>query len=245
MHLMKRVVLAVGLLIMSACGGAIAEREPDMPPLNELPPDVPPLNELPSDEPPPCQPPPPPAEDAAHLGAVHAYSQGCRYTLSYSTRVVPDEPHAVTVYDISIERTQECSCLWASQSTWLMTSYTLPALSIAATDKGVAVSYTNKTSWSTVGSNYIPRYLNIKHIAPDTLATVRDVQWGAWGCESACPPAHIYSGQLSFPNGGDTLRVDGTKSGIIRGETGSGNSFSALLPSFFTSTTAPSIQASP
>ncbi|RYZ33594.1 MAG: hypothetical protein EOO71_41565, partial [Myxococcaceae bacterium] len=111
---------------------------------------------------------------------------------------------------------------------------TAPTLSLAANDLGVAVGYTYKTSVS--GS--APRSLGLKHLAPNTLATVRST-----GLAIPLGSGSVNSGDLAIAADGTTLTVSGTKSGTLSGQTGSGNNYVATYPNFFTSTTSPSIAA--
>ncbi|AKI99576.1 galactose oxidase-like protein [Archangium gephyra] len=162
-----------------------------------------------------------------------AVSRGCTFTLTYKEVMPPFPPTYVPV----VTRQASSTCPWGAGSVELPGAYSVPQLSLAANDLGVAVSYTNKYSPS--GSS--GTWLELRHVAPDTLAVVRSVTLSAHVNFSS---GHMYSGELSILTDGTTLKVRGEKAGILGGETGSGNYYVATFPNFFTSTTAPAITAS-
>lgn len=162
-----------------------------------------------------------------------AVSRGCTFTLSYKEVMPPFPPTYVPV----VTRQASSTCPWGAASVDLPGSYSVPQLSLAANDLGVAVSYTNKYSPS--GSS--GTWLELRHVAPDTLAVVRSVTLSAHVNFSS---GHMYNGELSILTDGTTLKVRGEKAGVLGGETGSGNYYVATFPNFFTSTTAPTITAS-
>ncbi|GMU05385.1 hypothetical protein [Corallococcus caeni] len=156
-------------------------------------------------------------------------SQGCTFTASYAAQPGTLPP----VYNVTVTRAADATCAYGAGSVVVGTSTgTAPTLSLVANDLGVAVSYTYKSSVS--GS--APQSLGIKHVAPDTLDIVRSA-----GLAVYLGRGSIYSGSLSIASDGTTLTVYGTKSGTIYGQTGTGNTYLASYPDFFTSTTAPSI----
>lgn len=158
-------------------------------------------------------------------------SQGCSFSITYFQRpgVLPP------LYDIYINRQASATCPWAASTVVLDTSSNyVPRLSLAANNLGVAVSYVKKNTYS--GSS--PSILGLDHVNPQTLAVVRSADiYPAYGV------GYIYSGELSILADGTTLRVQGTKNGTILGETGGGSNYIATYPNFFTSTTAPTVQA--
>jgi N-acetylneuraminic acid mutarotase len=175
--------------------------------------------------------PSPLATSAAAL--TTAVSRGCTFTLSYKEVMPPFPPTYVPV----VTRQASSTCPWGAASVDLPGSYSVPQLSLAANDLGVAVSYTNKYSPS--GSS--GTWLELRHVAPDTLSVVRSVTLSAHVNFSS---GYMYNGELSILTDGTTLKVRGEKAGILGSETGSGNYYVATFPNFFTSTTAPTITAS-
>ncbi|TSC31170.1 hypothetical protein [Corallococcus sp. Z5C101001] len=158
-----------------------------------------------------------------------ATSQGCTFSVSSSARPGTTPP----IYDVKVTRAASDTCAWGADSVVVGSSTaTVPTLSLVANDLGVAVSYTSKSSVS--GS--APQTLGLVHLAPDTLDTVRSA-----GLAVYLGRGSIYSGSLSIASDGTTLSVSGTKNGTIYGQTGTGNTYVATYPDFFTSTTAPSI----
>jgi hypothetical protein len=109
-------------------------------------------------------------------------------------------------------------------------------MSLAANDLGVAASFVDKGTPS--GSAAL--FVSVKHVAPDTLSTVRSTGIGAMNPGYA---GYVYGGQLSILSDGTTLDVRGTKSGTIPGELGGGSNYIATYPDFFTSTTPPTVVA--
>lgn len=179
------------------------------------------------------------AEDSLELSTqaaalTTAVSRGC--TFSLSSQPVPMSPG----YKVILTREASASCPWGAASVVVGGSYSPPALSLAANDLGVAVSYTNKYSLSGSSSGV---WLELVHMAPDTLAGVRYATLTAGYNYSHTP---IYSGELSLRTDttGTALIVRGEKAGIIAGETGSGPYYTATYPNFFTSTDQPTITAS-
>jgi hypothetical protein len=159
---------------------------------------------------------------------VTGTSQGCTFTVSSAAQPGTVPP----VYNVTVSRAADATCAYGADSVVVGTSTAGPTLSLAANDLGVAVSYTYKTSVS--GSS--PQSLGLKHLAPDTLATVRST-----GLAVPLGRGSVYSGSLSIAADGTTLTVYGTKNGTLSGQTGTGNTYLASYPDFFTSTTAPSI----
>ncbi|MGE6759860.1 hypothetical protein ACQKGO_17730 [Corallococcus interemptor] len=160
---------------------------------------------------------------------VTGTSQGCSFTVSSAAQPGTLPP----IYNVIVTRAADATCAYGAGSVVVGTSTgTAPTLSLAANDLGVAVSYTYKTSVS--GS--APQSLGIRHVAPDTLGIVRYA-----GLSVYLGRGSIYSGNLSIASDGTTLTVYGTKNGTISGQTGTGNTYLASYPDFFTSTTAPSI----
>jgi hypothetical protein len=175
-----------------------------------------------------------PSQPVTNTAALtSAVSRGCTFTLSYKEVVPPFPPTYVPV----VTRQASATCPWGAGSVELPGAYSAPQLSLTANDLGVAVSYTRRYSPS--GSSGI--WLELRHVAPDTLSVVRAVTLQAHVNYSA---SYIYSGELSLLTDGTTLKVQGEKGGVIAGETGSGPYYVAKFPDFFTSTTAPTITAS-
>jgi hypothetical protein len=116
----------------------------------------------------------------------------------------------------------------------------IPGMSLTGNDLGVAVSYTNK--YSTSGSS-IGVWLELIHVAPDTLAGVR---YETLKAGENYQHTAISSGVLSLltDTTGTALIVRGRKDGLLPGEIGSGPYYTATYPNFFTSTTPPTITAS-
>ncbi|QRK04291.1 kelch repeat-containing protein [Archangium violaceum] len=160
-------------------------------------------------------------------------SRGCTFTLSYREIAPPYPPTYVPV----ITRQASASCPWGAASVELPGGYAPPHLSLAANDLGVAVGYTNRYSPSgSAGS-----WLEIRHLAPDTLAVVRSVTLQS---HFESRPSYV-DGELSLQSDGTTLEVQGEKGGNFPEETSFGGKyFVATYPDFFTSTTAPNIVVS-
>ncbi|HLM45406.1 MAG TPA: kelch repeat-containing protein, partial [Myxococcaceae bacterium] len=153
----------------------------------------------------------PAAEDASELATqsaalTTAVSRGCTFSLSYQQAYMIFPPR----YDAVVTRQASASCPWGQASAVVGSSYNPPALSLAANDLGVAVSYTNKYSLS--GSS-VGVWLELRHVAPDTLAVVRYETLTA-GQDYRHTP--IYSGELSLRTNttGTALIVQGTKAGV-------------------------------
>ncbi|HEX5746492.1 MAG TPA: kelch repeat-containing protein [Archangium sp.] len=161
-----------------------------------------------------------------------AVSRGCTFTLTYKEVMPPFPPTYVPV----VTRQASATCPWDAGSVELPGGYSVPQLSLAANDLGVAVSYTHKYSPS--GSS--GTWLEIRHVAPDTLSVVRSVTIAA---HVDYRPTSV-NGELFILADGTTLKVRGEKGGVIPGETGSGPYYTATFPDFFTSTTAPTVTAS-
>ncbi|WP_223632572.1 hypothetical protein [Corallococcus sp. EGB] len=156
---------------------------------------------------------------------VTGTSRGCTFTVSSAARPGTLPP----IYDVTVTRAAGDTCAFGAGSVAVGSSTgTAPLLSLAANDLGVAVSYTSKSSVS--GS--APQSLGIKHLAPDTLDTVRSE-----GLAVFLGKGSIYSGNLSIGSDGTTLTVSGTKNGTISGQTGTGNNYVATYLDFFTSET--------
>ncbi|WP_239014851.1 Kelch repeat-containing protein [Archangium violaceum] len=180
----------------------------------------------------------PTAEDSSKLvtsaaALTSGVSRGCTFTVSYKEVVPPFPPTYVPV----ITRQASASCPWGAGSVELEGAYDPPQLSLVANDLGVAVSYTNRYSPSgTSGS-----WLEIRHLAPDTLAVVRSEALQSYGERSAS----YVRGSLSLLSDGTTLKVKGEKGGrFLSEETFGGQYYVATYPDFFTSTTAPNIVVS-
>ena len=114
----------------------------------------------------------PAAEDSPELATqsaalTTAVSRGCTFTLTYQEI---NTGYSRPTYNAVLTRQASASCPWGAASTVVGYSNEIPALSLAANDLGVAVSYTNK--YSTSGSS-IGVWLELVHVAPDTLAGVR------------------------------------------------------------------------
>jgi N-acetylneuraminic acid mutarotase len=183
----------------------------------------------------------PAAEDSPELSTqaaalTTAVSRGCTFSLSYLQAPMTFPPR----YDAILTRQASASCPWGEASTVVGSSYNTPALSLAASDLGVAVSYTNKYSLSGSSTGV---WLELRHLAPDTLTVVRSTTLTA-GQDYRHTP--IYSGELSLRTDttGTALIVRGEKVGTIAGETGSGPYYTATYLNFFTSTNQPIITAS-
>jgi hypothetical protein len=183
----------------------------------------------------------PAAEDSLELATqsaalTTAVSRGCTFSLSYLQAPMTFPPR----YDAVLTRQASASCPWGQGSTVVGSSYNPPALSLAANDLGVAVSYTNKYSLSGSSTGV---WLELVHVAPDTLAGVRYTTLTA-GQDYRHTP--IYSGELTLRTDttGTALIVRGEKSGIIAGETGSGRYYTATYLNFFTTTNQPIVTAS-
>ena len=158
-------------------------------------------------------------------------SRGCSFSVS-----AQQKPGFPPQYDVVVTRAASSTCAWGAGSVVVGTTYNSPALSLAANDLGVAVSFTYKATPS--GSAAISVYL--KNLAPDTLSTVRSTALGAMNPGYA---GYVYSGDLTILTDGTSLEVRGTKSGTIPGETGSGSNYVATYADFFTSTTPPTVVA--
>jgi hypothetical protein len=165
-----------------------------------------------------------------------AVSRGCTFSLSYLQAPMTFPPR----YDAVLTRQASASCPWGEASAVVGSSYNPPALSLAANELGVAVSYTNKYSLSGSSTGV---WLELRHLAPDTLTVVRSTTLAA-GQDYRHTP--IYSGELSLRTDttGTALIVRGTKSGMLPGETGSGPYYTATYLNFFTTTNQPIITAS-
>lgn len=160
-----------------------------------------------------------------------AVSRGCTFTLTYKEVMPPFPPTYVPV----VTRQASSTCPWGAGSVELPGAYSAPQLSLAANDLGVAVGYTNRYSPS--GSS--GTWLEIRHVAPDTLSVVRSVTLAA---HVNYRPTYV-NGELSILSDGTTLKVQGEKGGVLPGESGSGQYYTATFPDFFTSTTAPTLVA--
>ncbi|RJS17968.1 hypothetical protein DRW03_25745 [Corallococcus sp. H22C18031201] len=151
-------------------------------------------------------------------------SQGCSFTIS-STALSMSPPY----YRVDLTRAASATC--TADTVTLGYSYTTPVISLAANDLGVAVSFAYRGSPSPAGNIQC----KVKHVAPDTLSTVRDtdlvVNFGA---------GNVNSCSLSISGDGTTLTASGTKTGPFPGQTGTGGSYYiATYANFFTSTTPP------
>jgi hypothetical protein len=165
-------------------------------------------------------------------GLTSGTSHGCTFSVTYYTTTPPGTPPN---YNVVLNRQDSATCLWGAGSVVLGSSVNYaPVLSLAANDLGVAVSYVYKTSLS--GSS--PSMLSLQHVDPETLAIVRST-----GIAPMFGRGYVFSGNLSIEPDGTTLKVEGTKSGKVFNETGSGSNYTATYPDFFTSTTAPTIVA--
>ncbi|MCY1073426.1 Kelch repeat-containing protein [Archangium lansingense] len=162
-----------------------------------------------------------------------AVSRGCTFTLSYKEVAPPFPPTYVPV----VTRQASPSCPWDTASVDLPGSYSVPQLSLVANDLGLAVGYTNKHS----PSGSAGTWLELRHVAPDTLSVVRSFTLSA---HVNFGTGRVSNSELSILTDGTTLKVKGEKAGVIPGETGSGSYFVATFPDFFTSTTAPTLNAS-
>ncbi|ATB40524.1 hypothetical protein CYFUS_005973 [Cystobacter fuscus] len=171
------------------------------------------------------------ATDSATL--TSAFSQGCTFSITYQRTSSNSHP---PLFEPVITRQASSTCPWPSASVVLEGSYSVPALSIAANDLGVAVSYTY--DYSPSGSN--GAYLKLLHLTPDTLSVVRSTLLVA---QYEFRFSNVFCEELSFLADGTTLRVQGTKDGIIPLEIGSGSNYLATYPDFFTSTTEPTVVA--
>jgi hypothetical protein len=161
-----------------------------------------------------------------------AVSQGCTFTVSYKEVMPPYPP----VYVPVVTRQASSTCPWDAASVELPGAYSPPQLSLAANALGVAVSYTNRYSPS--GSS--GTWLELRHLAPDTLSVVRSFTLAA---HVDYRPTYV-NGEVSIMTDGTTLKVRGEKGGVLPGETGSGSYYVATFPHFFTSTTNPTLTAS-
>jgi hypothetical protein len=161
-------------------------------------------------------------------------SRGCTFTLTYKEVAPPFPPTYVPV----VTRQASSTCPWGAATRELPASYTTPALSLAANDTGVAVSYTYKYSPSGSATTRLALY----GLAPDTLSVVRSTE--LISTNDGYTSSYVYSGEVSLLSDGTTLKVQGKKAGYFPGETGSGEYYVATYPNFFTSTTAPTIVAS-
>jgi hypothetical protein len=161
-------------------------------------------------------------------------SRGCTFTVTYKEVYPPFPPTYVPV----VTRQASSTCPWGEASVELPGSYSTPALSLAANDLGVAVSYTYKYSPSGSATTRLELY----GLAPDTLSVVRSAE--LISTKDYYTSSYVYSGELSLLSDGTTLKIQGQKAGILPGETGSGEYYVATYPNFFTSTTAPTITAS-
>ena len=154
-------------------------------------------------------------------------SQGCTFTVSSAPRQPGPFPY---IFDVTVTRLASSTCAWGAGSVLVGSSNAVePTVSLAANELGVAVAYTY---------GKYARSLELKHLAPDTLTVVRSSTLYPTGAQYS-----VSSGDLAIGPDGTTLTVSGTKTGPIVGETGSGGSYVASYPDFFTSTTAPSIVA--
>ncbi|MFE8604699.1 Kelch repeat-containing protein [Archangium violaceum] len=160
-----------------------------------------------------------------------AVSRGCTFTLTYKEVMPPFPPTYVPV----ITRQASSTCPWGAGSVELPGAYSVPRLSLAANDLGVAVGYTNRYS----PSGSAGTWLELRHLAADTLSVVRSVTLVG----QVNPRPTYVQGEVSILSDGTTLKVRGEKGGVLPGETGSGYYFVATFPNFFTSTTAPTIVA--
>jgi hypothetical protein len=178
------------------------------------------------------------AEDSSTLVTSTAalttgVSRGCTFTVSYREIAPPYPPTYVPV----ITRQASASCPWGAASVELPGGYAPPHVSLAANDLGVAVGYTNRYS----PSGSAGTWLEIRHLAPDTLAVVRSVTLQS---HIETRPSYV-DGELSLLSDGTTLKVQGEKGGTFPEETAFGGKyFVATYPNFFTSTTAPNITLS-
>ena len=160
-----------------------------------------------------------------------AVSRGCTFTLTYKEVMPPFPPTYVPV----VTRQASATCPWGAGSVDLPGAYSVPQLSLAANDLGIAVGYTNRYS----PSGSAGTWLELRHVAPDTLSVVRSVTLAA---HVNTRPTYV-NGELSILTDGTTLKVQGQKGGVLPGESGSGQYYTATFPNFFTSTTAPTIVA--
>jgi len=157
---------------------------------------------------------------------VTATSQGCPFTLSYSTRA-----GFPPTYDVVLTRGTASSCPWPAASVTIANSTQIPALELVGNSQGVAAAYLIKSSFS--GSS--PVRAEVQGITPDTLQTVRTS-----GAAVYLGTSSIYSAIPSFEGNGTTLFLKGTKGGPLSPSEPAGYGYYLqVYRNFFTSTEAP------
>lgn len=159
-----------------------------------------------------------------------ATSRGCTFEV---TSAIINTPPAPPIHELRLHRLASASCAWGAASITVGTSagYAPPSLHVAANDLGVAVGFTAKSSYG--GGPY--RTVSFFHVDPETMAIVRR--------ENMVSTNVVSLSSVAIELDGTTLTSYGDKSGVIWGETGSGNEFVVSCPDFFTSTTPATIIA--
>jgi hypothetical protein len=150
---------------------------------------------------------------------------GCKYSLTATPRpnVLPP------VYDITLARTASSSCI--ADSIYLAETYEVRDLRLTATGSSIVSAYTYKYSPSGSASTAV----SINHHSEYTLDILRNTELRVY------PSGSVSVSRVSFS--GTWLIAEGTKSGVIPGETGSGYNYTASYPNFLTSEQAPAIRA--
>ncbi|MBU8899825.1 hypothetical protein DRW03_15990 [Corallococcus sp. H22C18031201] len=158
---------------------------------------------------------------------------GCIYSIS----AYPQPNVTPTVYDVKLFRQPIPTCAYGTGSVILGTSVVYePTRSVAGNALGLAASYTLKSS----SSGSAPITVNVHQVDPATLTVIRSNSLGVY-----LGAGNISSENVAIAADGTTVTVSGSKTGVILGESGSGNHYIASFPDFFTSTTPPTVAASP
>jgi hypothetical protein len=150
---------------------------------------------------------------------------GCKYSLTAAPRpnVLPP------VYDITLSRAASSSCV--ADSIYLNETYEVRDLRLTATGSSIVAAYTYKYSPSGSASTAVA----IHHHSEYTLDILRSTELRVYTSGS------VSVARLSWS--GTWLIVEGTKSGVFLGETGSGSNYTASYPNFLTSEQPPTIRA--
>lgn len=165
--------------------------------------------------------------------ASSAAMGGCIYSIS----AYPQPNVTPTVYDVKLFRQPIPTCGYGPGTVTLGTSVIYePTRSVAVNGLGLAASFTKKSSVS--GS--APITLSVHHVDPATLTVIRSDSLGVY-----LGAGNIVSETVAIAADGTTVTVSGSKTGVILGESGSGSHYTASFPDFFTSTTPPTVTASP
>ncbi len=150
---------------------------------------------------------------------------GCKYSLT----ATPQPNVLPPLYDITVTRTASSSCI--ADTVYLGQTYVVQDLRMTATGSSLIAAYSYKASPSGSASTAV----GINHLDEYTLDVRRYSELRVY------PSGTVNVSRVSFS--GTWLIAEGTKSGVIPGETGAGYNYSASYPNYLTSEQAPTVRA--